>query len=578
MGLTICPERQRILDADGNVLVTGGPGSGKTTIALLKAHQRIERGLLLGQEVLFLSFSRAAVSRAIDASRAAKMPPEVLRQLSIQTYHSFFWEILKAYGYLLGCPRRLRLLPPHDEAVLLGQRERDDPSWLAEREELFMRRGATAFDLFAPKVREILCGSERIRKLVTSRYPLIIVDEAQDTSDDQWAIVKSIADGTQLVCLADLEQQIYDFLPGVSSERVTNIMAALDPIRVDLEGQNHRSPASEIVRFGNDILNRTPRGAPYRGVSRHAFQPKQAQRDKKIRASVGMVSERCRSVTGKPPASIGFLATWGKGVAIVSRALTGDGSNSIRHRVNLDEAPIVLSSRIVAYLLEPRLPAASELGDAGRMLALVGDVFRCKGRKTAAAAADRMAKQATEMQVGKPPRVNSTGAHCVGLVRTLRGAQLTGEPKRDWITIRKTIAACGSDALAEIADHAGELPLFNRGELICTGLTSCWQSHGSYAGAQEVVEHAVAQDQLLSGHVELSGINVMTLHKAKGKEFDAVVILDDAYNSPLVLRGDTGHLPRSRKLLRVGITRARHHVLLLTDVFSPTPLLSGHCL
>ena len=258
--------------------------------------------------------------------------------------------------------------------------------------------------------------------------------------------------------------------------------------------------------------------------------------------------------------------------------MTGDGSNSIRHRVNLDEAPIVLSSRIVAYLLEPRRPEAAELCDAGRVLALVGDVFRCKGSKTAAAAADRMAKQAADMQAGKPPRANSTGAHCVGLVRTVRAAQLTGEPRRDWITVRKIVADCGNDALTQIADYAGDLPLFNRGELIRAGLTNCWQSHGSYVGAQDVIEHAVAQDQLLSGHIELSGINVMTLHKAKGKEFDAVVILDDANNSPLVLRGDTGYLPRSRKLLRVGITRARHHVLLLTDVFSPTPLLSGHSL
>ena len=71
---------------------------------------------------------------------------------------------------------------------------------------------------------------------------MIVVDEAQDTAEDQWQSVRLLSTNTQLVCLADLDQQIYDFRPGVSSERVKHIMAALRPLRVDLESQNHRSP------------------------------------------------------------------------------------------------------------------------------------------------------------------------------------------------------------------------------------------------------------------------------------------------------------------------------------------------
>ena len=47
--MKICAERQKVLDATGHVLVLGGPGSGKTTIALKKAFVRIETGMLLGQ-------------------------------------------------------------------------------------------------------------------------------------------------------------------------------------------------------------------------------------------------------------------------------------------------------------------------------------------------------------------------------------------------------------------------------------------------------------------------------------------------------------------------------------------------
>ena len=57
--------RRAILDADGHLLIQGGPGSGKTTIALLKAGQTLAT-LEPEQQVVFLSFSRAAVRQIRD--------------------------------------------------------------------------------------------------------------------------------------------------------------------------------------------------------------------------------------------------------------------------------------------------------------------------------------------------------------------------------------------------------------------------------------------------------------------------------------------------------------------------------
>jgi DNA helicase-2/ATP-dependent DNA helicase PcrA len=67
----------------------------------------------------------------------------------------------------------------------------------------------------------------------------------------------------------------------------------------------------------------------------------------------------------------------------------------------------------------------------------------------------------------------------------------------------------------------------------------------------------------------------MTLHKSKGKEFDGVIIFDESRISPLLYGDKEPPYYKSRKLFRVGITRAKTHVLLLTDRFTPTPLLAG---
>src|ERR1039458_5271031 len=60
------------------------------------------------------------------------------------------------------------------------------------------------------------------------------------------------------------------------------------------------------------------------------------------------------------------------------------------------------------------------------------------------------------------------------------------------------------------------------------------------------------------------GCMLMTIHKSKGKEFDGVVLVEDAHRAPFF---DSGREPppfeRSRRLLRVGLTRAKHFVMIV---------------
>lgn len=575
MALTICPQRQGILDEDGAVLVTGGPGSGKTTIALAKAGLVIERGLSPGQSVLFLSFSRAAVARVVEASQT-QLPSNLRSKLSIQTFHSFFWVILRAYGYLLGAPRLLNLLMPHDEAAMRHEFESIGSDWSIERERLFREEGRVAFDLFAPKTYELLLQSSRLRTLFSACHPLIVVDEAQDTAEDQWQCIRLLSEGTQIMCLADLDQQIYDFRPGVSSERVTHIMDVLQPLRVDLAGENHRSPDSEIVAFANDVLLNTPRGTSYRGVSRMNFRANRDLRDRSIRQAIGIAIQRAKEAAQGKIESLAVLATWGRGVNVISRALTGDGTNLIPHQVMIDEASVLLSSRMVAFMLEPRKPAAMELLDLADGLDLAAMVFRARGGNTNLTTAQRLAGSSAQSRAGKAPRANGIADCLLKALRTLQTHKFTGDPKRDWLEARHILRNAGAKPLQAIAEDAEQLVAFQRGRRISAALTDLWQTQGAYLNARAALDAAVAEDQLLSGGNELRGIHVMTIHKSKGKEFDAAVIFDDPNSSPLLFTQEEPPYSRCRKLVRVGITRARHHVLMLCDAYTPTVLLKGH--
>ncbi len=143
--------------------------------------------------------------------------------------------------------------------------------------------------------------------------------------------------------------------------------------------------------------------------------------------------------------------------------------------------------------------------------------------------------------------------------------------------MRNQLGSIGTGVWSKLAGYAEQLVAFQRGQKIASGLTDLWQQNGSYAGAREALDSALAQEQLFAGADDLRGIHVMTVHKSKAKEFDAVVIFDDPRSSPLIYDPrEAAPFPRSRKLLRVAITRAKHHVLILTDVSDPSTLLTGH--
>ena len=165
------------------------------------------------------------------------------------------------------------------------------------------------------------------------------------------------------------------------------------------------------------------------------------------------------------------------------------------------------------------------------------------------------------------------------ILEHLQANPLSGSPGQDWLSVRRMFEASGAAELRLVARQVIYLMGFNRGRRISDALAEVWQRRGSYEGARSLIETAITEDQIIGSDGGLSGINVMTMHKSKGKEFDGVIILHLGNNmSPLSPDYERAPHMKSRRLLRVGITRAKQHVLMLTDAYSGSPLLKGHSL
>jgi DNA helicase-2/ATP-dependent DNA helicase PcrA len=85
--------------------------------------------------------------------------------------------------------------------------------------------------------------------------------------------------------------------------------------------------------------------------------------------------------------------------------------------------------------------------------------------------------------------------------------------------------ASGVAELKQIARLVIYLMGFNRGRRIADSLAEVWQRRGTYEGARALIEAAITEDQIMGSDGDLLDINVMTMHKSKGKEFDGVIIL-----------------------------------------------------
>lgn len=581
--MEICELRQSLLDCQGHALVLGGPGSGKTTIALKKAVVRINAGLGAGQSVLFLSFSRAAVARLGEAMKQ-EVPKAQRSQLSMQTFHSFFWTMLSAHGYLLGAPRKLRILLPQDEQVEYGAirpRERnvqnaDWRAWLTRREAMFRQDGRIAFDLFARNAEALLNQSQHIRRLITQRHPLIIVDEAQDTDAHAWRCIELLSATAQIVCLADLDQQIFDYLPGIGPERVEAIRQTLAPLEIDLGGQNHRSGGTEIAIFGQDILTGRARGAPYAGVSSFGYDPRRRPQKTALRMALGILQRSIRAATGRYGRNVAILTHSGASAAKVSASLNAD-PKPVQHKLAFDEAEAMLTARFAAFLLEPKSEATRR-----EDIALGLELLATSKAAAGLAAATQWRLWAARVREGREPRAGFVQA-VIGVIDAVRRqTPFTGDPAKDWSCVKRLLRDAADQELHTAAKNLDYLVAFNRGRRISAGLGAIWARDGQYTGAREALDIALAQDQILGGADDPPGVQVMTIHKSKGKQFDGVIVIREGRHngerqvSSFVWWDDEPPYWRSRKILRVGVTRARVHTLILEHVFPACPIMAGH--
>lgn len=602
MPMELTDGQKEIMATAGYLLVTGGPGSGKTTISIQKAAEIAENELKSGQKVLFLSFARATVSRVVDAiEHEQKILTAHKRLIDVETYHSFFWRILKTHGYLIGLPRRLFILTPPGEAIALsGIRSRFPKKNLTDEDKaakgaaedgeltrLASKEGHVCFDLYAPYVGDILQGSERIRRLIANMYPVIILDEFQDTNADQWRVVQELGEFCRLIALADPEQRIFDWI-GADPARLDHFRGAFKPAEVDLGTDNHRSAGTDIAAFGNDLLIGKFRQATYQGIEVECFDPFPDPAMTKLVTTIYCARRRLVDA-GVSDWSLAVLVPTKKMTRLVTDALRHPpaGMEEVLHSAVIEIHGAILGAEIVAHLMQP------DDGDHfAQLIDLMCNFFKGKGgdqpSQGALKEAANIRKAYDEFRaceaVGKVIRKNSILVKMIAVYQQAREIVLTGDPDKDWRAVRKVLEDGACPRLKDIAKEVLNLRILERGTRLRQELSHDWRENGGYRSALTITRQAFVQEHFSTKTKPETGVVVMNMHKAKGKQFDEVIIFEGwpikvkgkpPYNGDRIVRFNSRDQvdDQARQNFRVSVTRAQRQTTILTPKTDPCVLL-----
>ncbi|MEZ0472726.1 UvrD-helicase domain-containing protein [Luteimonas salinilitoris] len=600
--MKLSEKQQEVLDTEGHLLVIGGPGAGKTTISILKA-AKIAAALRPGQEVLFLSFARATISRVIEViENEHAIPKPIKSRINVETYHSFFWRLLKTHGYLLGLPKPLTILTPSNEAIALsairGEYKADGKLSAQEKAERKVREqaerlrqakdeGRVCFRLFAYHVAELLERSKRLRQLIAVRYPVIILDEFQDTNADQWRVVQQLGRECTVIALADPEQRIYDWI-GADPARLDQFRATFTHKNVVLKGENHRNAGTDILLFGNEILTGNFSKKEYAGVELRTYSANENE------ARTALITQtyaaRKRLVDSKKK-------NWSLVILVPTKKMTRAVSDvfrqplakmpPIRHSAAIDLDAAILGAEIVSFLMQP--PSLLHLDG---VIDLLCNYFHGKGGDSpakadlqqAASIRKAFALYADKKAAGRPLPLNSLMVPLLQTYEQLKQIPLTGDPDHDWRAVRKAMESAPCARFKGVATEVKNIRLLERGTQLRQELSQDWRTFGRYENALRITRQAFVREHFATQAKPEAGVIVMNMHKAKGKQFDEVIIFEGwpryvkkkiVANPDRIVRANLKDNidDQARQNLRVSVTRGRQRTMILTPQGDPCVIL-----
>lgn len=611
------PQRDAVTLPAQHALVLAGAGSGKTRVLTTRMAWLIQTSQVSPLGILAVTFTNKAAREMV--ARVSAILPIDTRGLWIGTFHGLCNRMLRAHHRDAGLPQAFQILdtadqlaaikrllkangvdddkyPPRDVQRFIngakedGQRPGDVEAYDSFRRrliEIYMlyeaqcqREGVVDFPELLLRAYELLSRNAPIREHYQRRFKHILVDEFQDTNTLQYKWLTLLAGaGAHLFAVGDDDQSIYAF-------RGANVGNMADFERDYAHGtvirleQNYRSfghildSANALIshntgRLGKNLWTDQGEGEQIRVVEQPTDLLEAQWLVEEVR---GLISD------GRNRSQIAILYRSNAQSRVIEHALFSAGVpykvyGGLRFFERQEIKHALAYLRLMANLDDDtswmRVVNFPPRGIGARTLELLGD--QAKAYDTSLSAA-----------VARVPGKGGSNLAQFSLLIQRLADETRGLPLPE--LVEHVIEQSGLIGHYQL-DREGADRIENLRELITAAAAFAAESEMGGLPAGKVVQTAGAQDPMQEGFDGLSplmaflshaaleagdnqaqagqdAVQLMTVHAAKGLEFDAVFItgieegLFPHENSILEQAG----LEEERRLMYVAITRARERL------------------
>jgi len=593
---------EAVLTLSGPLLVLAGAGTGKTRVVTFRIAELIRRGTR-PDRILGVTFT----NKAADEMRqrvAARIGKQLKARPEISTFHSLGVRILRRHARQLGYPagfaiydrgdqegvaravlREIRvadgLLRPGDllqrisrwktasidpdAAAAAAETDKDHLAAAAYRRYQRALKAAAAFDFddLLLATEDLLARSAAIRREEAGRFDHVLIDEYQDTNASQYRIVRFLAGAHRNLCVVgDDDQSIYGWR-GADIRNILDFEKDYPDARVVKLERNYRSTGNILDAANQVIAHNKGRKEKALWTEAPSGEKLTLYRALDERDEAAFVATTAKAVAGRGKASeIAVLYRMNAQSRVLEEAFVRSG---IAYRVYgglkfYDRREV---KDLIAYMRalvnpdddvsvrriinEPR----RAIGDA--TVDILNEYRRLNGMSLMGAAL-------SSADVPLPARAAGAVKGFAELMIDLTELLYAKTPSEfldaliEKTGYKKQFEADKTDEGAERLQNIDEL----RGAVVE------FERLNPEGTVADFLENVALMTDLDSMDGRLNAVTLMTLHSAKGLEFDCVFLAGMEEGIFPITRAlfDDDQLEEERRLCYVGLTRARKKLFL----------------
>ncbi|MBV6473373.1 MAG: ATP-dependent DNA helicase PcrA [Saprospiraceae bacterium] len=610
-------QRRAVTDLEGPVMVIAGPGSGKTRVLTYRLAHLMMQGVR-PHNILALTFTNKA-AREMTERIGELVGPEV-RKVWCGTFHSIFARILRVEAPRIGYPQNFSIYDADDSRSAIAQiikemdlnpknynpntlrarissakanlitaaayennddvREQDRENNMPETFTIYKRyvqrclkAGAMDFDdLLLQLYRLLHENPDGVLEKYRTIFRFVLVDEFQDTNFLQYAIIRKLVvypDSPRNICIVgDDAQSIYSFR-GATIKNILDFQKDFPDTRVYKLEQNYRS-TPHIVQAANDVITHNNRQIP-----------KEIWTDRESGTKIRLI--RCASDIEEGKKIADYILELknryhlrNSGIAILYR--TNAQSRIFEEHLRRHNIPYKVFGGMSFY-------QRKEVKDFVAYLRLVVNPLDDEAFRRVINYPKRGIGNSTLDRLAEIAETNNCSFwDATGFLQATPKAMQTINHFRSMVLELQRLSAKG-DAY-QVANSAFKLSGLSaelKSDITSEGIQRFENAMALLDGIRAFAEQdeegeEISDDRSLAAYLQtislisdLDGadetsdfVTLMSVHSAKGLEFDAVLVCgleENLFPSYMAIR-DPEQVDEERRLFYVAITRARHHLIL----------------